>query len=135
MAEEVRIRLVAAALLMGVAVTHVLDLPDKLEEAPYMAVLFILLIVASLALMLLLMAGRAAPEVRAISGLVCALTVVGYVLSRTVGLPQIEDHVGQWGDPIGVASLVFEVGLVWLAVHVARARQVVVPDAGQAVAG
>jgi len=117
MAEEVRIRLVAAALLMGVAVTHVLDLPDKLEEAPYMAVLFILLIVASLALMLLLIAGRAAPEVRAISGLVCALTVVGYVLSRTIGLPQIEDHVGQWGDPIGVASLVCEFGVIALVLR------------------
>lgn len=104
------------ALLVGVAITHVLDLPDKLAEAHYMAFLFCCLIVASLLVAALLVTGHALGIAWTAAGVLCAATIVGYVLSRTVGLPQIEDHVGQWTDPIGVSSLVFEAGLVALCV-------------------
>jgi hypothetical protein len=108
--------LLAAACLAGVAVTHLIDLPDKLEEAHYMAALFCALILASVVLAALLLAGRHAAEAIAAAGVLSALTVVGYVLSRTVGLPQLEDHVGMWGDPAGIASLLFEGVLIALAV-------------------
>jgi hypothetical protein len=126
-------RAVAVACLAGVAVTHVLDLPDKLAEAHYMAALFCCLILASVILAAALLVDRHTDLALALAGILSAMTICGFVLSRTVGLPQIEDHVGQWGDPIGIASLVFELGLVWLAVHVARARQVVVPEGSHAV--
>ncbi len=41
--------------------------------------------------------------------------MVGYLLSRSVGLPQLADHVGQWADPAGVAALTFEAAIVVLA--------------------
>jgi hypothetical protein len=44
----VGVRFAAIGCLVGVAVTHQLDLADKLEEAPYLAVMFIALIVAYL---------------------------------------------------------------------------------------
>ena len=110
------IRLVGVVCLLGVAVTHLLDLPDKLAEAHYMAALFIALIASSLVLATALALGRHVQLAWIAAGALSALTIVGYVLSRSVGLPQLEDHVGMWMDPVGIASLVFEATLVLLAV-------------------
>jgi hypothetical protein len=109
-------RLIGVVCLLGVAVTHLLDLPDKLAEAHYMAALFCALIAASLVLATALTLGRHVRLAWIAAGVLSTLTIVGYVLSRSVGLPQIEDHVGMWMDPIGIASLVFEAILVALAV-------------------
>jgi hypothetical protein len=43
---------------------------------------------------------------------VAALALLGYVLSRTVGLPQIGDDVGNWGDPLGIVAISFEVPML-----------------------
>ena len=43
-------RAVAVMALIGVAVIHLMDAPDKFEEVPYIGVLFVALIVASLLL-------------------------------------------------------------------------------------
>jgi hypothetical protein len=112
-------RAVAVVCLGGVAVTHLIDLPDKLDEAHYMAALFILLIAASLALLAVVVAGRRVDLALVAAGVLSAMTIAGYVLSRSVGLPQIEDHVGMWLDPDGIASLAFEATLVVLAAQVA----------------
>jgi hypothetical protein len=32
-------------------------------------------------------------------------SIVAYVLSRSVGLPQIGDDIGNWLDPLGIAAL------------------------------
>ncbi len=110
-------RLTGVVCLLGVAVTHLLDLPDKLEEARYMAAMFCGLIVASLVLAAALAAGRHVQLALCAAGALSALTIIGYVLSRTVGLPQLEDHVGAWIDPVGIASLLVELPLVALAVQ------------------
>jgi hypothetical protein len=110
------IRLTSVVCLAGVAVTHLIGLPDTLEEARYMAVLFCGLIAASLVLAVVLAAGRHVERILIAAGVLSALTIVGYVLSRSVGLPQLEDQVGMWMDPVGIASLVFEATLVLLAV-------------------
>jgi hypothetical protein len=128
-----RIRLLAIVSLGGVAVTHLMDLPHKLMEAPYLAVLFCGLITAS-TLLSLAMAGEAAarPALLA-SGVLSALAIAGYGLSRSVGLPLIEDHVGDWLAPAGVASLVFEGALVWLAAGALRrsdSRERAIPARG-----
>jgi hypothetical protein len=112
-------RVIGVICLAGIAVTHLADLPEKIEEAPYMAVLFCGLIVAAAALGILLASGRRATQVWPLAGALAALPLIGYVLSRSVALPQLEDHVGDWLNPAGVASLVFEAVLV--AVSVSRA--------------
>jgi hypothetical protein len=111
-------RLIGVVCLLGVGVTHVIDLPDKLEEAHYMAALFCALIAASLVLAAALAAGRHVELAVGAAGVLSALTILGYVLSRTVGLPQLQDHVGMWMDPVGIASLVVETTLVVLALRV-----------------
>jgi hypothetical protein len=45
--------------------------------------------------------------------------IAGYILSRTTGLPGAADDVGDWADPLGLASLAVEVALVPLAMRAA----------------
>jgi hypothetical protein len=37
-----------------------------------------------------------------------ASAIAGFTLSRTVGLPQVHDDIGNWSEPLGLASLFVE---------------------------
>ena len=113
--------LLAVACLASVAGSHLADLPHKLEEAPYLAVLFCALIGASLLLAACLIAGRFVPLAWRAAVVLCVLAIAGYVLSRSVGLPQIEDHVGDWLDPWGVVAVTSEAVLIGLGLTAWRA--------------
>jgi hypothetical protein len=109
-------RTVGAVCLAGVALAHLSDLPDKVQEAPYMAVLFCALIIGSAVLAAALLAGRHTNAAWAAAGAMAVLTIAGYLVSRSVGLPQLEDHVGEWVRVAGIASLMFEAAVVLLGV-------------------
>ena len=107
---------IAVVCLAAIAVTHLADLPEKIEEAPYMAVLFCGLIAASAGLGILFASGRNDAMVLWLTaGAVALMPLIGYVLSRSVGLPQLEDHVGDWLNPAGVVSIAAEAVLVVLS--------------------
>ncbi len=108
-------RAVAAMLLLGISLIHVLDVKDKFEEVPYLGVLFLALIAASLILALLLVRSDD-PLVWLAAAAVAGATIVGYVLSRSTGLPgEGGAEVGNWWETLGLASLFVEGGLVLLA--------------------
>jgi hypothetical protein len=44
--------------------------------------------------------------------------LVAYVLSRTIGLPQIRDDVGNWTEPWGIAAVAVESLLLVLSLAV-----------------
>jgi hypothetical protein len=122
--------------LYGMAYCHVVDLQMKLEEGvQYMAVLFCCNIVASVALVpafFVAYASRSERLVRAVWAAAVALsavTIFGFVLSRTVGLPQMDDHVGSW-DRLGVTSVAFEGVVLVLGVAVLARVRVAAPSAG-----
>jgi len=101
--------------LIGVAVIHLMDAPDKFEEVPYIGVLFVALIVASLLLAEVLIRHD---DLRAwlAAGALGAATIVGYTLSRSVGLPgEGGEEIGNWREALGLASLLVEGVLVWMA--------------------
>jgi peptidoglycan/LPS O-acetylase OafA/YrhL len=105
---------VAAVALAGMAYCHIKDVGMKFEEdVYYMAILFCCNIAISIALIpALIWAERKGSEhaQRLLWGGAAALaaaTIAGFVWSRTVGFPQMEDHVGEW-DTLGVTSLIFE---------------------------
>ena len=94
--------------LIGIAVIHLLDVNDKLEETPYLGVLFIGLIVTSLIVAELLVRADD-PRVWLAAGTLAALTILGYVISRTTGLPGDGGaDTGNWTEPLGLASLLVE---------------------------
>jgi hypothetical protein len=112
---------VGAIGLAGMALIHLLDLPGQLSEAPYLFVLYLALMVSSVALAGVLIRtgdsrGWAAATVLAL------LVIVGYVLSRTSGLPQSTDDIGNWSEPLGMASLFVEGSVAALGVAVLAAR-------------
>jgi hypothetical protein len=48
---------------------------------------------------------------------------IGYVLSRTTGLPGAMGDIGNWTEPLGLASLYVEAGVFALALYgLARLR-------------
>jgi hypothetical protein len=51
---------------------------------------------------------------------VAAGAFAGYVLSRTTGLPGATDDVGNWTEPLGLASLVVEGCVVAVALAALR---------------
>ena len=111
-------------LLAGVALTHASDLLDKLGEAPYLAIGFGGLIVGSGLAALAVATSRRTRHVETAAAIASALTVAGYVVSRSIGLPQIHDHIGHWADPWGTASLVIEATLIVFALRMPRVRLV-----------
>jgi hypothetical protein len=97
----------AAAGAIGEAVVHIPLLESHLTEAPYIGVGFLLLIVAGFIVGTKLLV---APDKRAwaLCGLVATLALLGYILSRTVGLPQIHDDIGDWHNLLGTVAVLCE---------------------------
>jgi hypothetical protein len=114
------LRAIAIVGLLGIAVTHAGELSDKLEEVPYQGYLFIALIVACLELALLSRALQ--PRVWWSAALLVAVApFVLFIVSRTVGLPNGEDDIGAWSEPLGIASLVFEAVTAVVAMRASQA--------------
>jgi hypothetical protein len=69
----------------------------------------------------------------AAGGLVAA-TVIGFTLSRTVGLPGDSGDIGNWGEAIGIASMFVEGSFLMLAAGVLAGGVAPVRDAQPAPA-
>lgn len=50
-----------------------------------------------------------------LAGVLALATFAGYSLTRTVGLPQSTGDIGNWLEPIGLASLFVEGVVIFLA--------------------
>src|ERR1700744_1938322 len=111
---EYMARTVAAVALAGVAIIHVVDLPDTLQETPLIGAGYYVLIAAAVlnAALLISVAHRL---VWAFADLVASAAIVGYVLSRTTGLPTDRVDLGNWNCPLGLAALSVEAMIVLLA--------------------
>ena len=107
-------RSLVAAGLFGIAAVHLADLPDKLEEVPYLGWAYIGLIAASLVLAELV-ATRADRRLMAASAGLSAAVLVGFAINRTIGMPGAMDDIGNWTEPLGLISLLIEAAVVWLA--------------------
>src|SRR3954454_9703876 len=51
------------------------------------------------------------------AGALAASAIAGYVLSRTTGLPSAKGDIGNWTEPLGLASLFVEGCLVALSLY------------------
>ena len=107
-------RSVGAAAALGVAAAHVPITGEHLHEAPYIGVLFVLLEITCVVLAAALVL-RDDNVVWVATGAVTGAALVAYLLSRTVGLPQIGDDVGNWTEPLGVVSVTIEAFLLLMS--------------------
>ena len=113
-----RNRHIAAGALAVVGVIHIVLAPEYAEEAAYLGVLFVL---GGLALGVLAVRLWRADDTPAwlLGSLIMAAMGVGFVLSRTVGLPGF--HEGEW-ELSGLLCLVLEAGFLGLAARAIAAR-------------
>ncbi len=109
-------RSVGAVGLATIGLIHLLDAPSKLSETPYLFWLYLALFVGCV--------GGAGLLVRAHSRLawaaaavLCLNPLAGYVLSRTTGLPGAMGDIGNWAEPLGLASLFVETGVLALSLY------------------
>jgi hypothetical protein len=95
---------------------HFLDAFSAFDESKLVFVLYILLMVVTLFASGILL--RTDSRVTwMLAGATAGLTLVGYVLSRTTGLPGFPDNVGNWREPLGLASLWVEALVLVLSVY------------------
>ena len=108
------VRAVTVIGLTGVALIHVLDAHDTFVSTPYKGWLYVGLILGCLGTAAMLIRGN---DRRAwLAALLFPLgAFLAFVYSRTVGLPGGADDIGNWWEPLGLASLFVEGGLVALA--------------------
>jgi hypothetical protein len=97
-------RCFAAMLLAATAGIHIALVPDHLREAPYAGVLFIALSASALVLAILLVF-RGDLVVWTMSAALVLSALLAYIASRSIGLPSLEDDVGDWLNPLGIAAL------------------------------
>ena len=107
-------RAAAVVALGAVALIHLLDLPGKFSETPYLAWMYIGLI-AGCVLVAAALVHSSDRRAWAAAALFPLGAVVGYILTRTTGLPQATGDIGNWLEPLGLASLFVEGSLIALA--------------------
>ena len=94
------------ALILTIGLIHAIDAKDSFEEAAYKGWLFYLngagALVAAFGIF------RKETWGWSLGLLIAAGSFIGYVASRTVGLPFIPAEPDAWLEPLGVASLVVE---------------------------
>jgi hypothetical protein len=101
---------------------HLLDAPGKFSETPYMGWMYIGLMIGCLAVAAdLVVRGSRLAWAGAVVLPLSAL--VGFTLTRTVGLPQAHGDIGNWGEPLGMASLFVEGTLVAFSAVALIARE------------
>jgi hypothetical protein len=117
--QHVLLRVLAAALVLGVAYIHVLDqggLPG--DKSPiYIGIGYYLLEATGLvtAIALLVAPARHLRNVWALTFGVALGPLVGFAVSRGPGLPMYTEDRGNWTEPLGLVSLAVEGALLVLA--------------------
>lgn len=119
------------ALIVVTGLVHFVDAPDAFEEATYKGLLFMAnglgALVAAYGIL------RGARWGWWLGLLVAGGAFVGYVASRTIGLPGLPPEPDAWLEPLGVVSLLAEGGLVALALWAMRGiTSAAAPSAGRA---
>jgi hypothetical protein len=103
-----QIRRLAATLLAATGALHLILAPEYLQEKAYIGALFILGGLASLAVAARLWT-RDDRLAWALGALTAAGMAVGFILSRSIGLPGF--HESDW-EPSGIVSVLLEAGFI-----------------------
>ena len=106
-------RAIAIGALVTIALIHVLQLPTAFAEIGYLGGLFIAAVAACL-ILAAVMTRTSADRAWAAAGGLAGVVLLGYVLSRSVGLPGFTGDVGEWSEAPGLASMVVESLLVFV---------------------
>jgi hypothetical protein len=119
-------RATVAAGLGAIAAIHAVDAVGKWTEARYMFWMYMAAIAGAIVVAAAVVFGRSRAALAAAGGLAGAV-LLGYVVDRTIGLPAATGDIGNWTEPLGLASVVVEaatVAVVAAGLRMRRATQV-----------
>jgi hypothetical protein len=126
-------RAVAIGGLVAIAFIHMFQLPAAFAAIGYLGALFIAAIVACLGLAAV-MTRTSDDRVWMGAGGLAALILLGYVISHSIGLPGFTEDIGEWSETLGLASMVAEGLVVFVAGSVLVSRGYVMHRAAGAPA-
>jgi hypothetical protein len=85
---------------------HLFDAPGEFQEVPYMGILFIIFFLGSIVSAIGIYRGELVWG-WLLGGALAIGAVIGYVISRTVGMPRME--IEDWGPPLAYLSILLEI--------------------------
>ena len=122
------VRATVAVGLGALAAIHAVDAVGKWTETRYMFWMYMAAIVAAVAAAAAVVLSRSRAALLAAAA-IAGSVLLGYVLDRTIGMPNATGDIGNWTEPLGLTSMVVEVLTVVLALGGAalhRAQKAVV---------
>ncbi|MFZ0041515.1 MAG: hypothetical protein WAK93_09425 [Solirubrobacteraceae bacterium] len=113
---EATARLLGSLGIAAIAVIHILDAPGTYQSpgTRYIFWLYMAVIVGAIPVIGLLLHWPSRLAWAAAAALALG-PLVGYVVSRSIGLPGDPDDVGNWLDTLGMVSLFVEVSVLGLS--------------------
>ena len=108
---DIGARAVMSVGLAGIGLIHLLDAIGKYHETRYVFWMYIALILGCVVTAGAVLFTRVRATFLLAAGL-AASAAAGYVLSRTTGLPNATGDIGNWTEPLGLASLFVEGAVV-----------------------
>ena len=111
---DIAARAITAVGLFGIGLIHLLDSIGKYSETRYIFWMYVALIAGSIVVSVAIVFSRSRAAFLAAAAL-AASALVGFVLSRTTGLPNAHGDVGNWTEPLGLASMFVEAAVVLIA--------------------
>jgi hypothetical protein len=111
---EPGIRIVGALGVAGIAIVHLLDAADTYQGTRYIFWLYMLLVCAAVPVSVALLQWTSS-RVWLLAAALAAGPFLGYLASRTVGLPGDSEDIGNWLDTLGLISLFIEASVIALA--------------------
>jgi hypothetical protein len=108
---DIGARAVLSVGLAGIGLIHLLDAIGKYHETRYVFWMYIALILGCVVTAGAVLFTRMRAAFLLAAGL-AASAAAGYVLSRTTGLPNATGDIGNWTEPLGLASLFVEAAVV-----------------------
>jgi hypothetical protein len=111
---EATARLLGVLGIVAIAVIHILDAAGTYQGTRYIFWLYMAVIVGAIPVALLLLHWRS-PLAWVGAAALALGPLVGYLLSRSIGLPGDADDVGNWLDTLGMVSLFVESGVLALS--------------------
>jgi len=101
--------------LVGLAGVHVMDLPAKFAETPYLGWAYILIILFAAVVVERLTVKGSFLDYLGAAGVSLAV-LGGYIINRTIGMPGAMGDIGNWFEPLGLLSIFIELFAVWHSV-------------------
>ncbi len=112
-------------LILVIGLTHMYVFPEHFEAAKYIGMSFATLFAGTLLSALWILKGLRWGWI--LGSIVCGVAMVGYVISRTWGLPGLGGAIGQWDEPAGTFALGAEAFFIFLYFSIITGMNVASP--------